>query len=215
MIMFKKILSLLLFLLLLFPQIIFAETISLGMKYMPSPAAGAAANSNISIGLTKISDKRDREEKNFVGKRISYTGSKDFFAPAGVSVEDAVTEMIGEYFKKKGFNWKKTERWNLDIQNLNAEWGDIIVGGEIVELWSEVVSKFMANEHKVKARLKIVIADPKEKMILWTDTATTSLEMKEPLFHEESVEKMINEAASSCIENIFEDRAFKEIIGIK
>ncbi|MBI5180836.1 MAG: hypothetical protein HZA05_05490 [Nitrospirae bacterium] len=213
--MFKKILSLSLFLLLLFPQTIFAETISLSMKYTPSPAAGAVANSNISIGIAKITDKRDREEKNFVGKRISYTGSKDFFAPAGVSVEDAVTDMIGEYFKKKGFKWKKVERWNLDAPNLNAEWGDIVIGGEIVELWSDVISKFMSNEHKVKARLKIVIADPKEKRILWTDTATTSLDMKEPLFHEESVEKMINEAASSCIENIFEDRAFKEILNTK
>ncbi len=210
--MIKKILSLISFLLFLSPHLTFAENISLNLKYIPSPAVGTAVNSNISIGITKITDKRDREEKNFAGKRIAYSGSKDFFAPAGVSVEDAVTEMLGEYFMKKGFNWKKAERWNLDAQNLNADWGDIVVGGEIVELWSDVISKFMANEHKVKARLKIVIADPKEKRILWTDTATTSLEMKEPLFHAESVEKMINEAVSSCIENIFEDRAFKEIL---
>ena len=55
------------------------------------------------------------------------------------------------------------------------------------------MSKFMSNKHTVKAKLKIVIADPKEKRILLTDTITTSLEMTEPLFHEESVEKMINE----------------------
>ena len=107
------------------------------------------------------------------------------------------------------------EKWNLSPDAIKEDWGDIVVGGEILELWNDVTSKVMNNNHKVKAKLKIVVANAKEKRILWTDTATTSLEMKEPLFHEESAEKIINEAASSCIENIFEDKAFKEIIGIK
>ena len=124
-------------------------------------------------------------------------------------------EWLLNIFKKKGFQWKKVEKWNLSPETINEDWGDIVVGGEILELWNDVTSKFMNNNHKVKAKLKIVVANAKEKRILWSDTATTSLELKEPLFHEASVEKIINEAASSCIENIFEDKAFKEIISIK
>lgn len=213
-IMSKKLLILHISLLLLLPSLTFAETFSLNLRYT-SPSQASPANSDIKIGVSNIIDKRPRENKTLVGERISYTGSKDYFTPAGVSVEDAVTNMVLEYFKKRGLQEKRIGKWNLDSNNFKEDWGDIVIGGEILELWNDVTSKFMNNNHKVKAKLKIVVANAKEKRILWTDTATTSLELKEPLFHEESAEKIINEAASSCIENIFEDKAFKEIIGIK
>ena len=199
----------------LFPSLLFAETISLNLKYTPSPSLTGVSDSKINIGFSGIIDSRQRENKSLVGERINYSGSKDYLAPTGISVEDAVSGMAAEYFKKKGFQWKKVEKWNLSPETINEDWGDIVVGGEILELWNDVTSKFMNNNHKVKAKLKIVVANAKEKRILWSDTATTSLELKEPLFHEASAEKIINEAASNCIENIFEDRAFKEIVGIK
>ncbi|OGW48810.1 MAG: hypothetical protein A2Z50_06995 [Nitrospirae bacterium RBG_19FT_COMBO_42_15] len=213
--MIKKNIILLISILFFFPSLTFAETISLNLKYTPSPSLAAGSDNKINIGFSGIIDSRQRENKFLVGERINYSGAKDFLAPAGISVEDAVAAMISEYFKKKGFQWKKVEKWNLSPDAIKEDWGDIVVGGEILELWNDVTSKVMNNNHKVKAKLKIVVANAKEKRILWTDTATTSLEMKEPLFHEESAEKIINEAASSCIENIFEDKAFKEIIGIK
>ena len=213
--MIKKILALILFLTLVFPSLIFAETFSLNLKYTPSPSLTGVSDSKINIAFSGIADSRQRENKSLVGERINYSGSKDFLAPAGISVEDAVAGMISEYFKKKGFQWKKVEKWNLSPDTIKEDWGDIVVGGEILELWNDVTSKFMNNKHNAKAKLKIVVASAKEKRILWTDTATTSLELKEPLFHEASAEKIINEAVSSCIENIFEDKAFKEIISIK
>ncbi|MBI5043580.1 MAG: hypothetical protein HZC10_07090 [Nitrospirae bacterium] len=213
--MIKKNIVLFFSLLLLFPSLIFAETISLNLKYTPSPSLTGVSDYKINIGFSGIIDSRQRENKSLVGERINYSGSKDYFAPSGISVEDAVAGMVAEYFTKKGFQWKKAEKWNLSPDAIKEDWGDIIIGGEILELWNDVTSKFMNNKHKVKARLKIVVASAKEKRILWTDTATTSLELKEPLFHEESAGKIINEAVSSCIENIFEDRAFKEIVGIK
>ena len=213
--MIKKNIIFLISILFFFPSLTFAETISLNLKYTPSPSLTAGSDNKINIGFSGIIDSRQRENKSLVGERINYSGSKDFLAPAGISVEDAVAGMVSEYFKIKGFQWKKVEKWNLSPDAIKEDWGDIVVGGEILELWNDVTSKVMNNNHKVKAKLKIVVANAKEKRILWTDTATTSLEMKEPLFHEESAEKIINEAASSCIENIFEDKAFKEIIGIK
>lgn len=213
--MIKKNIILFFSLLLLFPSLLFAETFSLNLKYTPSASLTAVSDNKINIGFSGIIDSRQRENKSFVGERIDYSGSKDYFAPAGISVEDAVAGMISEYFKKKGFQWKKVDKWNLSPENIKDDWGDIVVGGEIVELWNDVTSKVMNNKHKVTAKLKIVVASTKEKRILWTDTATTSLELKEPLFHEASAEKIINESASSCIENIFEDKAFKEIVGIK
>ncbi len=213
--MIKKTLTLISFLMLLFPFLAFAETISLNLKYTPSPSLAGVSDSKINIGFSGIADSRQRENKSLVGERIDYSGSKDFLAPAGISVEDAVAGMVSEYFKRKGFQWKKVEKWNLSPDAIKEDWGDIVVGGEILELWNDVTSKVMNNKHKVTAKIKIVVASTKEKRILWTDTATTSLELKEPLFHEASAEKIINEAASSCIENIFEDRAFKEIIGTK
>lgn len=202
-------------LLLLFPSLIFAETISLNLKYTPSASLTAVLDNKINIGFSGIVDSRQRENKSLVGERINYSGSKDFFAPAGISVEDAVAGMVSEYFKKKGFQWKKVEKWNLSPDAIKEDWGDIVVRGEILDLWNDVTSKVMNNKHKVTAKIKIVVANTKEKRILWTDTATTSLELKEPLFHEASAQKIINEAVSSCIENIFEDKAFKEIIGSK
>ena len=213
--MIRKTLTLFFFLVFLFPSLLFAETISLNLKYTPSPSLTGVSDSKINIGFSGIIDSRQRENKSLVGERINYSGSKDFLAPAGISVEDAVAGMISEYFKKKGFQWKKVEKWNLSPDTIKEDWGDIVVGGEILELWNDVTSKFMNNKHNAKAKLKIVVASAKEKRILWTDTATTSLELKEPLFHEASAEKIINEAVSSCIENIFEDKAFKEIISIK
>ena len=213
--MIKKNIILLFSLLLLFPSLVFAETISLNLKYTPSASLTAVSDNKINIGFSGIIDSRQRENKSLVGERINYSGSKDYLAPAGISVEDAVAGMAAEYFKRKGFQWKKVEKWNLSPETIKEDWGDIVVGGEILDLWNDVTSKVMNNKHKVTAKIKIVVANTKEKRILWTDTATTSLELKEPLFHKESVEKIINEAASSCIENIFEDKAFKEIIGIK
>jgi len=213
--MIKKNIIFLISILFFFPSLTFAETISLNLKYTPSPSLTAVSDNKINIGFSGIIDSRQRENKSLVGERINYSGAKDFLAPAGISVEDAVAGMVSEYFKRKGFQWKKVDKWNLSPDAIKDDWGDIVVGGEILELWNDVTSKVMNNNHKVKAKLKIVVANAKEKRILWTDTATTSLEMKEPLFHEESAEKIINEAASSCIENIFEDKAFKEIIGIK
>lgn len=207
----KKFLTLHISLLLLLPSLTFAETFSLNLRYT-SPSQVSSTDSNIKIGISNITDKRQRENKSLFGERINYSGSKDYFAPAGISVEDAVTGMVAEYFKKRGFQGKRVEKWDLDANNLKGDWGDIVVGGEILELWSDVMSKFMSNKHTVKAKLKIVIADPKEKRILLTDTITTSLEMTEPLFHEESVEKMINEAASSCIDNILENNTLKKIL---
>ena len=213
--MIKKNIILLFSLLLLFPSLLFAETFSLNLKYTPSVSLTAVLDNRSNIGFSGIIDSRQMENKSLVGERINYSGSKDYLAPTGISVEDAVSGMAAEYFKKKGFQWKKVEKWNLSPETINEDWGDIVVGGEILELWNDVTSKFMNNNHKVKAKLKIVVANAKEKRILWSDTATTSLELKEPLFHEASAEKIINEAASSCIENIFEDKAFKEIISIK
>lgn len=213
--MIKKNIILFFSLLLLFPSLLFAETFSLNLKYTPSASLTAVSDNKINIGFSGIVDSRQRENKSLVGERINYSGSKDYFAPAGISVEDAVAGMISEYFKKKGFQWKKVDKWNLSPDTIKEDWGDIVVGGEIHELWNDVSSKFMNNRHKVTAKIKIVVASTKEKRILWTDTATTSLELKEPLFHEASAEKIINEAVSSCIENVFEDKAFKEIIGIK
>lgn len=213
--MIKKNIILFISLLLFFPSLLFAETFSFNLKYTPSASLTAVSDNKVNIGFSGVADSRQRENKSLVGERINYSGSKDYFAPAGISVEDAIAGMVAEYFKKKGFTWKKVEKWNLSPDNIKEDWGDIVVGGEIVELWNDVTSKVMNNKHKVTAKIKIVVASAKEKRILWTDTATTSLELKEPLFHEASAEKIINEAASSCIENIFEDKAFKEIIGSK
>lgn len=213
--MIKKNIILFISLLLFFPSLLFAETFSLNLKYTPSASLTAVSDNKVNIGFSGIADSRQRENKSIVGERINYSGSKDFFAPAGISVEDAIAGMVAEYFKKKGFQWKKVDKWNLSPDAIKEDWGDIVIGGEIIELWNDVTSKVMNNKHKVTAKIKIVVASTKEKRILWTDTATTSLELKEPLFHEASAEKIINEAASSCIENIFEDKAFKEIIGSK
>jgi hypothetical protein len=211
--MVKKTLILMVSVLLLFPIVVFGETFSLNLRYTPTSTEIINSESKLVIAITDIVDNRMRKDKTLMGERLTYRDKKEFFAPSGISLEEGITGMVAGYFKRRGFQWKRVGAWdNMDANNLKEEWGDIVVGGEIIELWNDVVSRFMSNKHKVKAKLEIVVADPKEKMILWRDTATTSLELKEPLFHLESVERIINESISTCIDNIFEDQAFKAIL---
>ena len=86
--MIKKNIILLISILFFFPSLTFAETISLNLKYTPSPSLTAVSDNKINIGFSGIIDSRQRENKSLVGERINYSGSKDFLAPAGISVED-------------------------------------------------------------------------------------------------------------------------------
>ena len=157
------------------------------------------------ITITTFEDNRGVDDVRVIGKRIDYEGGEIPFISSRGYPSANVTKAFQTYLFKRGYTVSgKNPSWNLDLQTIKPEWGDWVIGGSIEDLSLEVKS-YVRTFYDCRLKLRVVVADAKEKNYRYRETVELFSSYKGAVFRLENCERMINKILEEAIEKALDD----------
>jgi hypothetical protein len=152
------------------------------------------------ITITTFEDNRGVSDPRVIGKRIDYEGREIPFISSRGYPSINVAKALQTYLFKKGYTISgKNPNWDLDLQTISTEWGEWVIGGSIEDLSLEVKS-YVRTFYDCRLKLRVVVADAKEKNYRYRETVELSSSYKGAVFRLENCERMINKILEDAIE---------------
>lgn len=182
---------------------------TINMNYTPSGtvSTGAGDMDNIRLTVAEFIDSRNMEDKMMIGRVVSSDGVTTPVMPKHIKPVDAVTTGARKCLSAAGYSLSAdTPVWDLGKDSIEGKPGDILIGGTIDKL--EVVCRKDGIEKRYNAdvKLTIVFADVRTARIFHRMEIETNPSLVHVRFSEEILEKQINKALSSSIEQVFGNR---------
>ena len=174
------------------------------LRYTPErdyPRASKELKRNV-VTVTPFADNRGMTDQMIIGKRVDYQGRETPFVSSRENPSTKVTEAFKAYLFKKGYTISgETPGWDLDVQTVNTQWGDWVIGGSIEEL-SIAVQSYVRTLYDCKLKLRVVVVDVKEKKYRYNKTIYLSSSYTTATFRLTTAERMINSTLTEAIEKV-------------
>lgn len=193
---------------------------SVHIKYEPSKDAINPIDVTIKqpVTIAAINDARPGGDDLLLGHVITSGGSRTPVIPRKNKLSKAVSESIKDYMQRAGYHiTDQIPVWDLKENNLNKEWGRIVIGGSIDQV--EVICKdnIPVKRYNAEVKLTLLFADVQKGRIFYTVSATSKTSLEHVRLSAEILEQQINGALSSTIEDIFRgdtvQSKIKEVLG--
>ncbi|NIO05810.1 MAG: hypothetical protein GTN74_14755 [Proteobacteria bacterium] len=175
------------------------RTFLVDLRYMPQTPFVLRAEPS-TVALAPFID--DRTEKGDVGVRRRLDGSVDRFTTAPTPVAEGVKKAVERFLRRNGFTVQAIEKWDLKPASLSKVDAEMVVGGEIKQLWSRADS--VAGRTIVTTSLEIIfyLGKTREGKVL-EQGVEIEREITQVIFSPEKVEESVNESLSEIIESAF------------
>lgn len=150
------------------------------------------------IAVTLFRDVRPVDDQVKMGWVLHPKGKKLWVMPEEKFPEVAVTEAVKEYLRNRGFRAEaRSSHWDLKDETIATGWGDFIIGGAIEELEVTCDDSDRFNpvkKYQARVRIKFVLADGKQKRVIYRTEAEATTSLKDVSFSREKLEKQLNAA---------------------
>jgi hypothetical protein len=187
------------------------------MKYKPThfiKPSGSAAGKLI-VMVAAFEDLRNVPDRLMIGEVADAHGNKIPVFPKYVKAGDVIASGIAEYLKQSGFAVSdKRPAWDLKTGSVGDDWGDILIGGSIDDLWVKCREGIAEKKYSAGIRLNAVIVDVRNKRILYKTLTESESSRDDVIFSESRLEAQINGVVSDAIDKIFDGgEAQRRMIG--
>lgn len=181
----------------------------INMRYEPSKPAPHAGDMEkpvaAAITLAILNDLRPGGDDLQIGKVLISVGTPLPVILKDLKPSNAVSVVVGDYLKKSGYILtSERPNWNLQESTIKKEWGKILIGGNIDKLEIICDNKQWVKKYRAEVKISLFFADVKRGQIFYRVSATGGASLEHVRLNEETLEKQINGALSSAIEDSLE-----------
>lgn len=149
------------------------------------------------ITVARLADKRAIADKRVIGTREND-------APFIALLDEpsaALAKGLAKHLDARGYTVNRlNEVWDGSAGTLNADWGDLAVGGSLEEFSIVVRGDLVKSEYTCTVRLNLVFADPRTKEIRHRERTEVSSSYTTVGFSRERAEELANKALSEAVE---------------
>lgn len=185
----------------------------LDLGYQP-PAAGPAEGRAVVVALAPTRDARALPDAAAVGRRITTEGQVEPMVAAREKAEAIVTDALHARLVALGYPVRRLPSWDGRPESLDASAGQAVLAAELLDFWTEAKSEpLKPTTIASRARIRLVLADPASRRILWTNTVESASEQDVVRFTESSATRNANEALGGAIRAMLEHADLKDRLG--
>jgi hypothetical protein len=153
------------------------------------------------ITVAAFYDKRDMADLHAIGLRTKPNGITIPFTYSGEKPEVMIAQALSQALFQKGYEVRPgTPQWDLNPQTVQQEWGDWVIGGAIEGLSLEAKSSILRTFYECTLKLRVVVADAREKKEMFQETLALSSSYKTVGFRQQTAERMVNKLIAQAIE---------------
>lgn len=182
----------------------------LDLAYRPTAVKTKAEGSPTTIAINRLADSRQVSDKTLIGDGINPAAKKDSFYIHGERVEVVVTDALEDHFKAAGFQVKRIVGWDRDPATADPAWGDVIVGGEVLDLWLSTDSSLVSYNATARTKIKLVMIDARTRQPLTSTIIERSSDRKGSLLKKEDMEELLNDVFSGVVSQVLDDNSLRE-----
>ncbi len=178
---------------------------SVDVKYAPEkPPKAGKETWKVNVTVASFNDERGTKEPLALGKVNKLDGTSAPILPKERKIPFAVTQGIRDYLFDRGFSLSGAlPSWDLREQTIGKDWGDLLVGGNIVKMEIEATDNVFVNTYRAKVELGVALADVKKGRIIYETTVTSDVSLDYAFISEKKLEELINTALHDALDRIF------------
>ena len=158
------------------------------------------------ITVAAFYDRRDMADLHTIGLRTKPNGITIPLTYSGEKPEDMITQAVRLSLFQKGYQVRQeTPQWDLNPQTAQQAWGDWVIGGAIEGLSVEAKSSILRTVYKCTFKLRMVVADVREKEGILQQTEELSSSYSTFFFRSSTAERMVNKIIAQAVESTLAD----------
>lgn len=184
-----------------------AETLKI--EYLPEvmPPRLVHDESAPTVAVNSFYDDRIKGDKVGEGYNM-YGGVSDTFV-ADKSVTKVIEDAIVQQLTGMGFKVVRTSGWDLTPEGISEYVNaDILLGGRLKVMWVESRVGLLTVSVSATTRFLVVLADVKEKKILWSGEFEGTEKSEEIVRTVGSMEAALNRAMSRAVDSLVRNETF-------
>ena len=157
------------------------------------------------VGVCPFEDTRKEKEKETIGIRHRSQEKVDLLKLEGISLSEAITRAVKDYFTEKGFEVTDCKGWDKSAEGLEFLTGDLflVVGGRIDSFKVEARSGITITETHYMAKMKAFIGQvEKGKVVI--RSVESAPRSKKMVFDPDEVNSQLNSILTEVVQKLFE-----------
>ncbi len=175
------------------------------------PAGKIAVSHNVIVGVSPFRDSRG-QPPSLLGKRSVASGLENQLVTEG-TVGELVTAKLKDALKARGLTVKDVRNWGLTAESMPADGYDVLISGDIKQLWLESTSVPFKTNLKCSIQLQIVAGDTAEKKIIRLLDINSKID-QDILYSREKLSEVLSEALSSALDQLFQDEVLRKKLSL-
>ena len=151
----------------------------------------------VPFAVALFSDKRQVADKRIIGKKENSTPFISLLGEPAVELSKG----FASYLENRGHKVSRiNEAWDGNLQSLNPDWGNLVVGGTLDDITLNVTGNLVKTEYLYSIKFTLYIADAKTRELLHKETFGVSSSYVTVPFSREKAEELMNTALSEAVE---------------
>lgn len=176
------------------------RTVPIRISYKPSALADLAPLGR-AVAVAPLRDKRSRAG-GVVGTRAHFVGSVDHFSLEKPGVAASVTEVLRGYFRERKARVEAAPRWDGRPESLREFRAELVVTGEVEDLWLESTDRAAWGETEGRVHLTLFVGGVRTGKVV-RRTIRFQPEEMDLLFKEErELEEFLGGSLSEALDRI-------------
>jgi len=188
---------------------------SVNVKYEPSTIVIPVADSGrkMIVTVARFNDVRPGGKDLKIGNVTTALGGLSTVLPKNLKPEEAVSAITKDILVKSKYRVSVAlPEWNLQEEDINKEWGQIVIGGNIDALEITCQKDVPVIAYHTRAKLSFVFADVQNGKIFYRVTTESTNTLEHIYFSESMLAQQISSTLSEAAEKAFEGSILKEKI---
>ncbi len=166
------------------------------------------APKKVTVGVSPFKDDRGKSD-SVIGKRFLELSDQTSDLVVQGTAASKVSAALKNAMLAHAIGVQDAPAWNLTDTSVPAAGTDLVVSGEIKSLWVESTSKLANTVVKADVQLRVVVADTAQKKIIRILNLNSKLERQTAIASPLFVGKILSEALTAAIDQIFTDSELK------
>ncbi|MDH4099168.1 MAG: hypothetical protein OEV28_01170 [Nitrospirota bacterium] len=161
------------------------------------------------VALNRLSDSRAVQDKTQIGDGINSAAKKDSFYLHGERIEILLTDALEDRLRETGFGVKRIFGWDRKPETADPAWGDITMGGEILDFWLDTDSSAFRYTAKARAKLRITAVNASTREVITSTIVEKSTEQSGGFMKKELLENLMTDIYTGLVSQILDDEGLR------
>lgn len=181
----------------------------LDLSYAPKAGTAEKGIGVPVVALNRLSDSRSLQDKTLIGDGVNPAARKDSFYLHGERLEILVTDALEDRLRQTGFEVKRIFGWDRKPGSVDPAWGNIVMGGEILDFWLDTDASAFRYTAKARAKLRITAVNASTREVITSSIVEKTTERSGGLMRKELLEEMMTDIYTGLVAQILEDEAIR------